>query len=279
MSYLDDLFGVRGKTALVTGGATGIGRMIAEGLAQGGARVLIASRKGAECEATAAEINALIKESGGTGSVEGFSGDVGSEGGCELLAQEVAKRTDKLHILFNNAGVAWASKGIDDFPYAAWDKVFRVNVAGAYELTRQLLPLLEKAATDADPARVISLGSVMGHWPIGDGSYSYSASKAAVHQLTKILAKECAARRVTFNAFAPGPFPSRMTAFATGTEEKQEAVGQDIPLGRVGHPEDIAGAALYLCSRAGAYVTGCILPLDGGIGVMTGGDLWEKGRD
>ncbi|SFH65089.1 SDR family oxidoreductase [Albimonas pacifica] len=279
MSYLDDLFGVRGKTALVTGGATGIGRMIAEALAQGGARVLIASRKGADCEAAAAEINALIKEAGGVGSVEGFSGDVGSEGGCETLAQEVAKRTDALHILFNNAGVAWAAKDFDTFPYAAWDKVFRVNVAGAYELTRQLLPLLEKAATDADPARVISLGSVMGHWPIGDGSYSYSASKAAVHQMTKILAKECASRRITFNAFAPGPFPSRMTAFATGTEEKQEAVGQDIPLGRVGRAQDMAGAALYLCSRAGAYVTGCILPLDGGIGVMTGGDLWEKGRD
>lgn len=279
LSYLDDLFGVRGKTALVTGGATGIGRMIAEGLAQGGARVLIASRKGPDCEAAAAEINALIKETGGTGSVEGFAGDVGSEGGCELLAQEVAKRTDKLHILFNNAGVAWAAKDFDTFPYAAWDKVFRVNVTGAYELTRQLLPLLERAGSDADPARVISLGSVMGHWPIGDGSYSYSASKAAVHQMTKILAKECASRRITFNAFAPGPFPSRMTAFATGTEEKQEAVGQDIPLGRVGHPEDVAGAALFLCSRAGAYVTGCILPLDGGIGVMTGGDLWEKGRD
>ena len=237
LSYLDDLFGVRGKTALVTGGATGIGRMIAEALAQGGARVLIASRKGADCEAAADEINAM----GVAGSVEGFAGDVGSEGGCELLAQEVAKRTDKLHILFNNAGVAWAAKD--------------------------------------DPARVISLGSVMGHWPIGDGSYSYSASKAAVHQMTKILAKECASRRITFNAFAPGPFPSRMTAFATGTEEKQEAVGQDIPLGRVGRAQDMAGAALFLCSRAGAYVTGCILPLDGGIGVMTGGDLWEKGRD
>ena len=279
MSYLDDLFGVRGKTALVTGGATGIGRMIAEGLASAGARVLIASRKGADCEAVAAEINAMeaVKASGG--SAEGFAGDVGSEAGCDELAQAVASRAKALNILVNNAGVAWASEKPDDFPYAAWDKVMRINVAGLFEMTKRLFPLLEAGSTDADPARVINLGSVMGAWPIGDGSYSYSASKAAVHQLTRILAKECAERRITFNAFAPGPFPSRMTAFATGSEEKQEAVGTDIPLGRVGHPSDVAGAAIYLCSRAGAYVTGCILPLDGGIGVMTGGDLWEKGRD
>lgn len=161
MSYLDDLFGVSGKTALVTGGATGIGRMIAEALAQGGARVLIASRKGEDCARVAEEINA----SGPAGSVEGFGGDVGSEEGCAALADEVAKRVDKLDILFNNAGVTWGEP-LDTFPYRAWSKVMDVNVAGLFELTRRLLPLLEKAASDADPARVINLGSVMatGRW-------------------------------------------------------------------------------------------------------------------
>ena len=273
MSYLDDMFGVAGKVALVTGGATGIGRMIAEGLAQGGARVLIASRKGADCAAAADEINAM----GLSGTVEGFAGDVGSAEGVEALAAEVAQRTDKLHILVNNAGLTWGAP-IDDFPYPAWDKVMRVNVTGVFELSRLCLPLLEAAASDDDPARVINLGSVMGHWPLGDGAYSYSASKAAVHHLTKIMAKELAGRRITFNAFAPGPFQSRMTAFATGSEEKAAGVGATIPLGRIGRPEDVAGATLFLASRAGAYVTGAILPLDGGIGVMTGGDLFEGGR-
>ncbi len=269
MSYLDDLFGVAGKTALVTGGATGIGRMIAEGLAAGGARVLIASRKGEACEKAAAEINA----SGVAGSVEGFAGDVGTEEGVRALAEAVKARTDTLHILFNNAGVTWGEP-IDTFPHKAWARVMDVNVAGLFTLTQQLMPLLEAAATKEDPARVVNLGSVMGHWPLGDGAYSYSASKAAVHHLTKIMAKELADRQITFNAFAPGPFQSKMTAFATADAEQAAKVGADVPIGRIGQPSDIAGAALFLCSKAGAYITGCILPLDGGIGVMTGPDLF-----
>lgn len=167
MSYLDDLFGVAGKTALVTGGATGIGRMIAEGLAGGGARVLIASRKGEACVKVAEQINAM----GLPGTVEGFGGDVGSAEGIEALAAEVAERTDALPILVNNAGVTWGA-ALDEFPYEAWQKVFNVNVAGLFELTRRLLPLLEKGASDVDPARVINLGSVMGQAPLGDGPYS-----------------------------------------------------------------------------------------------------------
>ncbi len=211
------------------------------------------------------------------GRVEGFGGDVGSEEGVKLLAEAVMERTDTLHILFNNAGVSWGAK-LDDFPWGGWEKVMRVNVMGLFELTRRMFPLLDKAATDDDPARVVNLGSVMGAWPLGDEAYSYSASKAAVHHLTRILAKECAGRRITFNAFAPGPFQSKMTAFATASEDQAQAVGSDVPLGRIGRPSDIAGAALFLCSRAGAYVTGAILPLDGGLGTVTGGDLFEKGR-
>ena len=273
MSYLDDLFGVAGKTVMVTGGATGIGRMIAEGMAHGGARVLIASRKGADCERVAEEINA----EGPRGSVEGWGGDVSSAEGVQALATEIGRRTDRLHVLFNNAGITWGAP-LEDFPWNAWDKVMRVNVAGLFELTRLTLPLLDAAATTDDPARVINLGSVMGHWPLGDGAYSYSASKAAVHHLTKILAKELAHRRITVNAFAPGPFPSRMTAFAVDTAEKEAGMAAANPLGRLGRPEDIAGAALFLSSRAGAYVTGAILPLDGGLGVQTGSDLFEGGR-
>lgn len=262
MGFLDDLFSVRDKTALVTGGATGIGRMVATALVKGGARVLIASRKGADCEAVAAELNGLDA----TGSAEGFAGDVGTEEGVRALAEEVGRRTDRLHILVNNAGVSWGEP-LETFPHHAWARVMNVNVAGLFTLTRDLLPLLDKAAGDDDPARIINLGSVMGTAPLADGAYSYSASKAAVHHLTRIFANEFAERRITVNAFAPGPFQSKMTAFATGTEENADTVARGVPLNRIGSPNDIAGATLFLCGKGGSYVTGAILPLDGGMSV------------
>lgn len=271
MSYLDELFSVTGKRALVTGAATGIGRMAATALARAGADVLIASRKGADCERVAAEINAL----GGPGKAEGFAGDVSSEAGIAALVEEVSKRADKLHILINNAGVSWGEP-LETFPYQAWAKVLNVNVTGLFHLTRELLPLLDKAASDADPARIINLGSVMGSQPLADDAYSYTASKAAVHHLTRTLANEFAQRRITVNAFAPGPFQSRMTAFATASDEQARHVGSHVPIGRIGAPDDIAGATLYLCSRAGSYVTGAIIPIDGGQSVQHGMRLFKE---
>ncbi|QIE56374.1 SDR family oxidoreductase [Pikeienuella piscinae] len=269
MSVIDDLFSLAGKTALVTGGATGIGRMAATGLAGAGARVLIASRKGEMCEVTAQEINAL----GLPGKVEGFAGDVGAEIGIEALAKEVEKRTGALHILMNNAGTTWG-KPYGEFPHSAWEKVMSVNVAGLFSLTQRLTPLLAKTATLEDPARVVNVGSVMGTAPIGVGAYSYSASKGAVHHLTKILATELADKRITVNAIAPGPFQSNMTAFATADAENRDRIGAKTPLGRIGMPDDIAGLMVFLGSKAGAYVTGAIIPTDGGIHVETVKDLF-----
>jgi NAD(P)-dependent dehydrogenase (short-subunit alcohol dehydrogenase family) len=273
MGIFEDLFSLEGKTALVTGAATGIGRMAATALVGAGAKVLIASRKGEACEAVAAEINKM----GLPGSAEGFAGDVSSKAGIDALVSQITKRTDALHILINNAGITWGA-AMDEFPYEAWGKVLDVNVTGLFYLSQQLLPMLEASSTKQDPARVINLGSVMGTAALGEGAYSYSASKAAVHHITRIMARELAQRHITFNAFAPGPFQSKMTAFATATEEQAEHVGRGVPLGRIGSPDDIAGATLYLCGKGGAYITGAILPLDGGIHVNPEADLFGMHR-
>ncbi|WP_164659006.1 SDR family NAD(P)-dependent oxidoreductase [Tropicibacter sp. Alg240-R139] len=265
------LFSLHGKTALVTGGATGIGRMAAEALVRAGARVLITSRKGDACEAVAAQLNELDAP----GTAEGFAGDVGSAEGIDSIVSEVRNRTEALDILMNNSGVTWGAP-MGQFPHEAWEKVMNVNVAGVFDLTQKLLPMLMASATDGDPARVINVGSVMGEIPMGDGAYSYSASKAAVMHLSKIMAKELAGYNVTVNSLAPGPFVSRMTAFATADEEKRAKVGSDVPLGRVGRDEDIAGCMLFLCGRGGAYVTGAIIPVSGGINVMSGRNIFEK---
>ncbi|MEL6102131.1 MAG: SDR family NAD(P)-dependent oxidoreductase [Pseudomonadota bacterium] len=266
----DTLFLLTGKTALVTGGATGIGRMAAHGLMAAGADVLIASRKEDACQAVAKELNAL----GLAGRCEGFGGDVGSEEGVDALVAAVRERADALHILMNNAGITWGAP-LGQFPHHAWEKVMNVNVAGLFDLTQKLLPVLIQTGSADDPARVVNVGSVMGDAPLGDGVYSYSASKAAVLHLTKILAKELAGHNITVNALAPGPFVSRMTAFATADEGMREKVGQDVPLGRVGRDEDIAGCMQFLCGRGGSYLTGAVLPVSGGIQVMSGPNLFR----
>ncbi len=265
------LFLLKNKTALITGGATGIGRMSAEAMVRAGARVMIASRKADACEAVAAELNALDAP----GSAEGFGGDVGSEDGIDALVSEIKERTQSLDILMNNSGATWGAP-LGAFPFDAWQKVMSVNVAGVFHLTQKLLPLLLKSAQPGDPARVVNVGSVMGEQPMADGAYSYAASKAAVIHLTKFLAKELAGHNITVNALAPGPFVSRMTAFATADEGMREKVGGDVPLGRVGQPEDIAGCVLFLCGQGGSYVTGGVIPVSGGINVMTGPNIFEK---
>lgn len=267
----DHLFSLTGKTALVTGGATGIGRMAAEGLMAAGARVLIASRKGDACEAAARELNSL----GHPGQAEGFAGDVGTEAGVDALATEVAKRTDRLDILMNNAGVSWGG-AMGEYPYAAWNKVMSINVTGLFHLTQALLPMLRAAGTADDPARVVNVGSVMGDREKSPTAYAYSASKAAVHHLTEILANELSGQAVNVNAIAPGPFVSNMTAFVTADPDKRDKVGQATPMGRVGRPEDIAGCLQFLCGKGSAYITGAVLPVSGGINVDTGPGLFDS---
>ncbi|MEM9604591.1 MAG: SDR family NAD(P)-dependent oxidoreductase [Pseudomonadota bacterium] len=269
----ESLFSLHGKTALVTGGATGIGLMAAEGLVCAGATVLIASRKGDACAAAADALNALDAP----GRAEGLSGDVSSEVGIAELVATLDARDTPLHILMNNAGTTWGAP-LGEFPYTAFDRVFSVNVTGMFMLTQALLPRLREAGTLDDPARVINVGSVMGEIPMGDGAYSYAFSKSAVHQMTRILAKELAGDAITVNALAPGPFVSNMTAFATADEATRARVGDGVPAGRVGRKEDIAGTVQYLCGLAGSYVTGAVIPLSGGINVTTGPSIFERAQ-
>lgn len=255
-----DLFDISGKTALVTGGASGIGLMATQALAQAGCKVLIASRKGEVCEQAAAAINNELDEP----RVQGMAGDLSSEQGVLALVEEISKRTDKLDILMNNAGATWGAP-LGAFPWKAWDKIMNVNVAGVFALTQGLLPMLEQSASADDPGRIINLGSFVGTRAVGNNAYSYAASKAAVHHLTKILSNELAARQITVNAIAPGPFPSRMMAYVTENEELADLMRAQVPLGRLGKPQDIAGALIYLSAKASSYVTGAVLPLDGGM--------------
>ena len=249
-----DLFDLTGKVALVTGGTRGIGLMMARGLLQAGASVYISSRKADAGEAAVAELSAF-------GPVESIPADVSTEAECLRLAEEVGRRTDRLHVLVNNAGATWGAP-YEEFPAAAWDKVLDVNLKAPFFLTRACTPLLEAAATADDPARVVNVGSIDGLHASAMPTYSYSSSKAAVHHLTRVLAKELAPRHITINAVAPGAFESRMmaaTLHAFGAE-----IAARSPLNRIGRPDDMAGVVVYLSSRAGAFLTGAVLPVDGG---------------
>ena len=252
----DDLFAVQGKTAVVTGGSRGVGLMIARGLVEAGADVAISSRKTEACENAAAELSQI-------GSCTAIPADLSTQAGCLALAAAVRERTDRLDVLINNAGATWGEP-IESYPDKAWDRVLDTNVRGVFQLTVAALDMLRAAASADDPARVINIGSVDGLKPPMMESYAYSASKAAVHQLTRHLAKRLASEQITVNAIAPGPFESKMTAFMLDNPDSRAIVEQTVPLGRIGRPDDIVGTTLFLASRAGAYLTGTVIPVDGG---------------
>lgn len=244
------LFSVEGKTVVVTGGSRGIGRMIAQGFADAGARVYISARKAEQVAKTAAELGCV-----------GVPADLSTPAGVEALVSAVEGPVD---VLVNNAGATWGAP-LEEFPESAFDKLWNINVKGVFYLTQRFLPQLRESASAADPARVINVGSVDGIRVPSMENYAYSASKAGVHMLTRHLARQLAPEHITVNAIAPGPFESKMMAFALQDEASRAAVASHVPLGRIGQPDDMAGVAIYLASRAGAYVTGTIIPVDGGI--------------
>jgi len=250
-----DLFSVKGKVALVTGGSRGIGLMIARGYVENGVKTYISSRKKDVCDAVAAEL-------GRSGTCISLPADLSTAEGAAELSAELAKREPALHILVNNAGANWGAP-LAEYPDSAWDKVLGLNVKGVFELTRHCLPLLEKAGSAEDPARVINIGSIDGIQIPALETFAYSSSKAAVHHLSRVLAHHLAPKHITVNAVAPGPFESKM--MAETLRNFGDAIVASCPLKRIGTPEDMAGVAIYLASRAGAYVTGAVIPVDGGI--------------
>ena len=258
---LQRLFGLDGKTALVTGGTRGIGMMIARGLLQAGATVVISSRKAEACEQAVAALSAF-------GEVRAVPADLSRHEECKRLAADVIVHTDSLDILINNAGATWGEP-LESFPPAAWDRVLDLNLKSPFWMVQELLPALRRAGTQEDPARVINIGSIDGIHVSPMSTYSYSTSKAAIHQLTRVLAKELGPQHITVNAVAPGPFPSKMMAATLDTFG--EAIAASAPLRRIGRDDDMAGIAIFLASRAGSYLNGAVIPVDGGIATTASG--------
>ncbi|RSH77439.1 uncharacterized protein EHS24_003410 [Apiotrichum porosum] len=266
---IDTIFNLRGKVGLVTGGATGIGKMIAAAYVRNGAKIYIASRKLKDLERVAEQLSALGVSSGG--QCIPVQADVASKAGCDALADQIKARETRLDILVNNSGLTWGAP-MADFPEAnGWDKVFALNVKSQFYLTVALLPILTKDKNNIHPAVVLNIASIAAISPLaegelsapGHGTFSYQPSKAASLHLTRMMAASLAKQNVTVNAILPGVFPSRMTSF--GLENSGDLLVASQPTGRVGTPEDIGGLALFFASRAGAHCTGTAVPIDGGV--------------
>lgn len=252
---MKDLFNVSGKTALVTGGSRGIGLLIARGFVESGVKTYISSRKADVCEEVAAELSEI-------GTCISLPADLSTNAEIERLSGEIASREGKLDILVNNAGATWGAP-IDDFPESGWDKIVDLNMKATFFLTKSLLPQLRAAGSAEDPARVINIGSIDGLHVSDIETYSYAASKAGVHHLTRMLAKYLAKDDINVNAIAPGPFESKM--MHETIQNFGDSIRERNPRSRIGELEDMAGATIFLSSRASAYITGAILPVDGGV--------------
>ncbi len=264
---MKNLFSIQGKVAFVSGGSRGIGEMIAAGFLANGATVYISSRKADSCNATAERLQG---EYGGR--CMSIPGDLSSLDGIQSMVERYSEQQDHLDILVNNAGVSWGAP-LEEFPEVGWDKVMDTNVKGVFFLTQKMLPLLEKNATAEDPSRVINIGSVDGLQAPAFETFSYGPSKAALHHLTRNLAAHLTQRHIICNAIAPGPFPTWMLSAGVGgggdTDIDWSGLGKHNPRGRVGTPEDIAGLAIFLSSRAGAYTVGETITCDGGLVACT----------
>lgn len=260
MSILDRFFGAAGKVVLVTGGSRGIGEAIAAGFVEAGAKVYICSRNVNDCAETAVRLSRL-------GFCEAISADLSSDAGRQALLETFSGKEQKLDVLINNAGVVWAAP-LADYPESGWDKVFDLNVKGLFFLIQSLVPMLEKAGTADAPARIINVGSMNAMRLPKHETYAYTASKAAVHHLSRHLADQLASRHVTVNVIAPGWFPSRMLKSSL-EKQGEAAMSERVPLKRLTGDMDMAGAALFLASPAAAYLTGVVLPVDGGVSIMS----------
>ena len=248
-----ELFSLKGRSALITGGSRGIGRMIAEGFLRAGARVYISARKADACDATAAELSVI-------GPCVSLPADVSTQGGVQQLVASYQQHEKSLDILVNNAGAAWGAP-YEEFPESGWDKVVDLNLKAPFFLTQALTPLLKRAATD-HLAKVIHIASIDGVSVNPQETYSYAASKAGLIHLTRRMALKLAPERIVVSAIAPGAFASTMNKDA---RDRGDEIAKRIPLGRIGTPEDMAGAAIFLASRAGDYVVGSTLIVDGGV--------------
>lgn len=249
-------FSLQGRTALVTGGTRGIGKMIAKAYLEAGAKVIICARDAQACADTAAELSVL-------GECHAIAANLATEEGIQAFAAAIGEITPQLDILVNNAGTTWGAP-LESYPAKGWDKVMQLNVTSVFGCIQQLLPLLRKAGCSDNPARIINIGSVAGISSFGEDAWAYGPSKAALHQMSRMLARELVSEHINVNVIAPGRFPSKMTKHIAQDSAAMAADVEVIPMKRWGREEEMAALAISLASAAGAYMTGNVIPLDGG---------------